>query len=147
MSTTKVESGQIEVVPDAECVRLLRSHDLGRIAVVDSEARPIIFPINYFFDEGVVVFRTAHGAKLDLAPSKHVCFEIDGWDEVTGVGWSVVVRGIAHDITQPRGMPIGRMHYWPVHPVAPGSRHHLVGIWANEITGRRFKAEAHQAGR
>lgn len=140
-------SGQLEVMADRECVRLLQSHDLGRIAVVDPETRPIIFPINYFFDEGVVVFRTGHGTKLDLAPGRHVCFEIDGWDEGIGVGWSVVVKGIAHDITQPRGMPTGRMHFWPVRPAAPGSRHHWIGIWANEITGRSFKIDARQANR
>lgn len=135
------ESSQLDVMPDGECVRLLRSHDLGRIAVVDRDSRPLIFPINYFFDEGVVVFRTAPGTKLDVAPGMRVCFEIDGWDGVTGVGWSVLVRGMAHDITQPRGMPTGRMHYWPVRPLAPGSRHHWIGIWANEISGRRFKTD------
>lgn len=136
------ESRQLEVMPDEECAGLLRSHDLGRIAVVDKEAHPIIFPINYFFDEGVVVFRTAPGSKLELAPGMHVCFEIDGWDEIRGVGWSVLVKGIAHDLTHSRGMPTGRMRYWPVRPLAPGSREHWIGIWANEISGRKFRAEA-----
>jgi len=136
------QRGRIEILSDAECVKLLGSHDLGRIAVVDREVRPLIFPINYFFDEGVVVFRTAPGTKLDLAPGAHVGFEIDGWDPDQGVGWSVLVKGIAHDITHPRGAPTGRMRYWPVHPVAPGSREHWVGIWANEITGRRFGSVA-----
>jgi uncharacterized protein len=134
--------GEIEILSDGECVKLLQTHDLGRIAVVDREVRPLIFPVNYFFDEGVVVFRTAPGTKLDLAPGTHIGFEIDGWDPDQGVGWSVLVKGIAHDITQPRGAPTGRMRYWPVHPVAPGSREHWVGIWANEITGRRFSSYA-----
>src|SRR6202162_3495089 len=94
--------GQIEILSDGDCVELLRSHDLGRIAVIDREVRPLIFPINYFFDEGVIVFRTAPGAKLDLAPGAHVGFEIDGWDADQGVGWSVLVKGIAQDITDPR---------------------------------------------
>ena len=38
--------GQIENLSDAECVKVLRSHDLGRIAAVDREVRPLIFPIN-----------------------------------------------------------------------------------------------------
>jgi uncharacterized protein len=135
---------QMEILSDAECVNLLRSHDLGRIAVVDREVQPLIFPINYFFDEGVVVFRTAPGTKLDLAPGARVGFEIDSWDPDQGVGWSVLVKGIAHDITQPRGAPTGRMRFWPVRPVAPGSREHWVGIWANEISGRRFRSEAQQ---
>ena len=134
--------GQIDVLSDSECVKLLRSHDLGRIAVVDREVRPLIFPINYYFDEGVVVFRTAPGTKLDLAPGAYVSFEIDGWDSDQGVGWSVLVIGIAHDITQSRGAPTGRMRFWPVQPVAPGSREHWVGIWANEITGRKFRSDA-----
>jgi len=134
--------GQIESLSDAECVKLLRSHDLGRIAVVDREARPLIFPINYFFDEGVVVFRTAPGTKLDLVPGAYVSFEIDSWDPDQGLGWSVLVKGIARDITHPRGAPTGRMRSWPVQPVAPGSREHWVGIWANEITGRRFRSAA-----
>jgi nitroimidazol reductase NimA-like FMN-containing flavoprotein (pyridoxamine 5'-phosphate oxidase superfamily) len=131
-------------VSESECVKLLKAHDLGRIAVVDREMRPIIFPINYFFDEGVVVFRTAPGTKLDLAPGACVSFEIDSWDHNQGVGWSVLVKGIAHDITQARSAPTGRMRYWPVHPVAPGSREHWVGIWANEITGRKFRSDAQQ---
>jgi uncharacterized protein len=134
--------GQIETMGDGECVTALRDHDLGRIAVVDREVRPLIFPVNYFFDEGVIVFRTAPGTKLDLSLGASVGFEIDGWDPVQGAGWSVLVKGIAHDITQPRGAPTGRMRYWPVRPVAPGSREHWVGIWANEITGRRFRSEA-----
>lgn len=129
----------LEVMRDAECVRLLRTHDLGRIAVVDHANRPLIFPVNYFFDEGVVVFRTSEGAKLDLAPGAHVCFEIDAWDREAGTGWSVMVKGIAHDITQPRSAPTGRMKLWPVHPAAPGSREHWIGVWANEITGRKFR--------
>ena len=138
------DAGRLEIMPDMECVRLLRANDVGRIAVVDREARPLIFPINYFFDEGVVLFRTAAGTKLDLAPGMHVAFEIDDWDPGTGVGWSVLVRGIAHDVTQPRGMPTARMRHWPVRPLAPGSHEHWIGIWANEISGRRFKTEASQ---
>jgi uncharacterized protein len=135
-------SGQIEMMGVGECVKALRAHDLGRIAVVDREVRPLIFPVNYFFDEGVIVFRTAPGTKLDLAPGAHVGFEIDGWDPGQGIGWSVLVKGVARDITHPRGAPTGRMRFWPVRPMAPGSREHWVGISADEITGRRFRSDA-----
>lgn len=144
MLDTSPPSGQLEVASDAECVRLLRSNDIGRIALVDGEAHPIIFPVNYFFDEGVVVCRTAPGAKLDLSPETYVSFEIDGWDPATGVGWSVLVRGIAHDITRHQGMPAERIRSWPVRPVAPGSRPNWIGIWANEITGRKFQTEPYR---
>ncbi len=139
MSSLSPAPGQFEVMPDAECVKYLRSNDIGRIGLVDREVRPLIFPVNYFFDEGVVVFRTGLGSKLNLAPGAHVCFEIDGSNTVTGVVWSVLVKGIAHDVTNPRSSPIGRMRFWPVRPLAPGSRENWIGIWANEITGRWFR--------
>jgi nitroimidazol reductase NimA-like FMN-containing flavoprotein (pyridoxamine 5'-phosphate oxidase superfamily) len=127
-------------MPDSECVMRLKSNDLGRLGLVDHDVRPVIFPINYFFDEGVIAFRTGPGSKLDLAPGAPVCFEIDGWDVATGVGWSVLARGIAHDITNPRGAPTARMRYWPVRPMAPGSRENWIGIWVTEITGRWFRS-------
>jgi uncharacterized protein len=134
--------GQLEILGERDCVKLLRSHDLGRIALVDREGRPLIFPVNYFFDEGVIVFRTAPGTKLELAPGAYVSFEIDGWDPDERIGWSVLVKGIAHDITNPRGAPTGRMRFWPVRPMSPGSHEHWVGIWANEISGRAFRSDA-----
>jgi nitroimidazol reductase NimA-like FMN-containing flavoprotein (pyridoxamine 5'-phosphate oxidase superfamily) len=139
---TRAAPRQLEVMPDAECVRMLKTHDLGRLGLVDGNLQPLVFPVNYFFDEGIVVFRTAPGSKLDLAPGARVCFEIDGWARTAGIGWSVMVKGIAHDVTDPRGSPTGRIKFWPVHPAAPGSREHWVGIWAGEITGRRFQAPA-----
>ncbi len=140
----KPAPGQLEVMPDGECVQRLRSNHIGRIALVDRDVRPLIFPVNYFFDEGLVAFRTSPGSKLDLAPGRHVSFEIDGWDPDTGIGWSVVVKGIAHDITNPRGAPTGRMRFWPVRPLAPGSRENWIGIWVDEITGRWFRTAAHR---
>ncbi len=138
VSSRSPEPGQLEAMPDAECVKRLQSNDIGRIALVDREVRPVIFPVNYFFDEGVIAFRTAPGSKLDLAPGGPACFEIDGWDPATGIGWSVVAKGIAHDITEPRSAPTGRMRLWPVRPLAPGSREHWIGIAVDEISGRWF---------
>ena len=132
----------LETMRDAECTARLKSNDLGRIALVDDKVRPLIFPVNYHFDEGVIVFRTGPGSKLDLAPGSSVCFEIDGWEKDTGFGWSVIAKGIAHDLTHPRGAPTARMRYWPVRPAAPGSRENWIGIWVTEITGRWFRAAA-----
>ncbi len=129
---------RLEILADRECVRLLKSHDLGRIGIVGSDGQPLIFPVNYFFDEGVVVLRTDPGTKLELASEARVSFEIDGWDAAAGEGWSVLVIGLAHDITDPPDAWAERMRRWPVRPVAPGARQHWLGVWANQITGRRF---------
>jgi uncharacterized protein len=130
---------RLEVMPDLECVRLLRSNTLGRIALVDRESRPLVFPVNYFFDEGIVVFRTDPGTKLDLAPGARVAFEIDGYDAEASTGWSVVVKGFSHDVTEPADARAKRIHFWPVNPVVAGVKGHWIGIWVNEITGRLFR--------
>ena len=128
---------------EQECWLLLRHHTLGRVAVV-VDGRPKIFPVNYRAGEGAVVFRTAPGTKLAHGPMTESCFEIDGWDPDGGIGWSVVAKGIAHDVTEPRGAPTGRMRFWPVRPLAPGSREHWIGVWVSEITGRWFRTSAHR---
>ena len=128
----------LEQLTDAEAMSCLRKGRLGRLALVDHDGKPLIFPVNYFFDEGIIAFRTGPGTKLDLAPGSHVAFEIDGWNEDAGEGWSVIAKGIAHDFTYPRFAPAARVHYWPVQPAAPGVRQHWVGIMVTEITGRHF---------
>lgn len=126
-------------MPDADCAKLLRANQLGRIALVDQQGRPQIFPVNYFFDEGIVVFRTDPGTKLDLAPGAHVAFEIDGWDQESSTGWSVVAKGISHELGNPSDALAQRIHFWPVKPVVAGARDHWIGIWVNEISGRRLR--------
>ena len=55
-----------------------------------------ILPVNYRFHEGMIVFRTATGSKLEAAARRApVAFEIDGWDAATQTGWSVLVKGTA----------------------------------------------------
>jgi nitroimidazol reductase NimA-like FMN-containing flavoprotein (pyridoxamine 5'-phosphate oxidase superfamily) len=129
---------RLETMSDVECVKRLQANELGRLALVDHDSRPVIFPVNYFFDEGLIAFRTGPGTKLDLAPGTYATFEIDGWDRDAGEGWSVVARGIAQDFTQPRGALAARVHYWPLHPAAPGLRQNWIAIMVTEISGRRF---------
>ena len=133
---------ELEVMPDLDCVKLLQAHQLGRVAMVDHECRPEVFPVNYFFDEGIVVFRTDPGTKLDLSPGARVAFEVDGWDPDSATGWSVVVKGISHEMKDLSDARARRIRLWPVRPAVERARDHWIGIWANEITGRRVKPTA-----
>ena len=55
--------------------------------------------MNYRFHEGAIVFRTTTGSKLEAAGRRAaVAFEIDGWDDETQTGWSVLVKGTAVEI-------------------------------------------------
>ena len=61
---------------------------------------PSIIPVNYLLDNDKIVIRTDAGSKLAAAlRGAPVAFEVDGVDETHQVGWSVVVRGRAEEIT------------------------------------------------
>ncbi len=132
------QGGEIEVLPEDECIRLLRSHTIGRVAFTD-EGQPLIFPVNYAADERSVVFRTAPGEKLSSGPMSRAAFEIDEVDSERGVAWSVMVKGVAYEITQAIDRLSEDLRRLVVEPMAPGERKHWVAIVQHEISGRRFR--------
>ena len=131
----------IEVLSPDECFLLLRSRDLGRLAF-DVEGQPEVFPINYAMEAQIVVFRTAPGTKLDHVAKARLAFEVDDWDPKLGVGWSVVVKGFAEEVTRNLGRTADHLRLAPVHPLAPGERWHWLAIRPAEVSGRRFQVRA-----
>jgi hypothetical protein len=86
----------------------------------------------------IIVFRTSPGTTLSAVAKTELAFEVDSWDPASGVGWSVVARGPAEEVTTNLGRVAEHLRWVPVHPVAPGDRWHWVGIKPSEISGRRF---------
>ena len=124
-------------LPESECWRLLGSHDLGRIAFLIDDW-PQVFPVNYAAGEGAVLFRSAPGAKATHGPGSRACFEIDGWDDMAGVGWSVMVLGTIRDVTDAADEQAVALRQLSLHPAAPGVRNHLLALLASRVSGRRF---------
>jgi nitroimidazol reductase NimA-like FMN-containing flavoprotein (pyridoxamine 5'-phosphate oxidase superfamily) len=122
----------------SECFGLLAQEHLGRVAFVD-DLGPIVVPVNFVLDRHMVVFRTDEGTKLDAAcRGSRVAFEIDGADEATRTGWSVVVRGEAIEVTDPA--ELARLRKLPIDPWAPGAKTHYVRVLPAALTGRRISA-------
>ena len=126
-----------------ECLALLRSGEVGRLAVSITD-HPDIFPINYVVDRGTVVFRTAEGTKLAAALlGRGVAFEVDGYDAAEGEAWSVVIKGYAiemekmHDDFDALDLPLFPWH--------AGPKHRFVRIEPVEFSGRRFHVLGHDA--
>ena len=126
------------------CWALLRSHEVGRLAV-SIDDRPEIFPINYVVDHGTVVFRTTEGTKLAGAVQRDVAFEADGYEPETGEAWSVVVKGRAEEIS--RGQELLDTADLPLFPWHAAPKQRFVRIVAAEITGRRFRVVGREAWR
>jgi len=123
-----------------ECSRLLRTEEIGRLGV-NARPYPLIFPVNYALDRDVIVVRTHPGTKLTAAGRANVTFEVDQIDRRTRTGWSVLVRGLAEELTDAHGAElIRRTQATGVRPWAPGEHGRWLRIIPQGMTGRRIVA-------
>lgn len=125
----------VTVLDEDESWTLLSSVSLGRLVTI-LDGRAEIFPVNFVTQRHTLLFRTAQGTKLYSAVmSDQVAFEAD--DHTAAEGWSVIVRGRAHwltdnvEILDAQDAPLWS---WPA-TVKP----YYVRMIALEISGRRFK--------
>jgi len=88
----------IQNLSTAECLRLLASQQLGRLAVVTDEGARI-FPVNYAVDGDAIAIRSEPNAISRFAPLHEVEFEVDHIDPEDGTGWAIVTDGTAQLIT------------------------------------------------
>ena len=128
---------EIRELSETECLDLLASRDLGRIAIV-RDGQPLIFPINYAVSHNIVTFRTGPGTKLDHTPGAAVAFEIDGYDHGTNESWSVLVQGLAVDATNGMDEVSWLARAAIPRPIGPGAKLHRLAIAPHTITGRRI---------
>jgi hypothetical protein len=87
------------VLPYGECLRLLASEPVGRIAFPEG-GEVQVFPVNHVLVDGMIAFRTSGGTKLGVAADLSVvAFEVDRYDVEGCSGWSVLVQGRAQWVT------------------------------------------------
>ncbi|MBF0560286.1 MAG: pyridoxamine 5'-phosphate oxidase family protein [Nitrospirae bacterium] len=74
MRQSKKEIKDGEVIMD-----LLKTCHVGRLGTIGSDGYPVVKPLNFVWDEGVIYFHTAlAGEKMeDIKRDSRVCFEID----------------------------------------------------------------------
>lgn len=110
---------------------------VGRISYT-RQAMPAVEPVNFAFDAGTIVFRTARGGKLAAAArGAVVAFQADELNPVTRSGWSVTVVGLSREVTEPA--EIARLDRLGLETWAPGTHHHFIKITPEVITGRRLR--------
>jgi uncharacterized protein len=118
----------------AECLRLLASSHFGRLGVAVGAGAPIIRPVNFVFDERS---QSAPGTKLHaLLTTRRAAFEVDGTDAGSRTGWSVIIVGVAEEVTNPievRRLDGLELDVWP-----PGDKARWVRIRAWTVSGRRI---------
>ena len=119
-----------------QCLRLLDSVEVGRVGV-SIDALPVILPVNFAVADDLVIFRTVPGTKLDAALMRAVvAFEADDHAADGSWGWSVLVRGYAHELhggTLRQRTAALRAWAFP-----RGEATHFVAVEPTLVTGRGF---------
>jgi uncharacterized protein len=135
-TTTVLDS--VERLSADQCLDLLATRDLGRVALVIGD-QPEIFPVNYAVDRSIVVFRVAPGTKPSLTTNRRIAFEVDDLDSRAGIAWSVMVKGRVVDVTASKDPFTSFLRTARVRPAPPGERPLWMAIYPSEISGRRFR--------
>ena len=127
----------IETLDRAECLALLATAQIGRVAsAVYGGAR--IEVVNFLWDGASAVIRMGVGAKsAAIGSGSHLALEVDRLDEATASGWDVTIAGPTTWVTDPAEIARldGALHCW-----APGERPHFARIHPAHVFGRRVRA-------
>lgn len=114
----------------AECLRLVRTQVVGRLAMTTPYEAPLVVPVNFVLDGDVVVFRSDPGTKLRLLRAGPISFQVDFIDWQHRTGWSVLARGLAHEATH------AEVQHLLLESWVEGDKGHWVRIELADVTGR-----------
>lgn len=124
----------VEELQPWECWAKMEPGGVGRVALSTPEG-PRILPVNYRVLDGTVLYRTTARSAAATAVGEQVAFEVDQLDEALSTGWSVLITGPAHQVTEADAVEWFGRHADP-QPWAGGQRDTWVRIRPSRITGR-----------
>jgi uncharacterized protein len=113
-----------------ECLDLLASATVGRVAL-SANALPTVLPVRFRLLGDHVVFHTGRAA-----PKNVVAFQVDDIDSHSLEGWSVIVTGVAHEVTEPSELAVGHAMDGPRWAADAGT---LVSLSCDLMTGCRLE--------
>ncbi|EMF00658.1 pyridoxamine 5'-phosphate oxidase family protein [Streptomyces mobaraensis NBRC 13819 = DSM 40847] len=128
-----------EPLPRQEALALLKGAQIGRL-VFSHQALPAIRPVNHVLMDDRIIIRAHTGAAL-LGPARDgavVAYEADELDNERRTGWSVVVTGAAHLVTDPA---LQSRYQAALTPWIGGEMAHTVSISLDLVTGYRIRTE------
>ena len=127
----------LQTLSPAECFELLEPGGIGRVGFTSCDGI-MMLPVNYAVTAKTIIFRTAPDTLLAVYSDARVSFEADLLDEALHAGWSVLVQGRAHQVTDER--EVKRLQDWThLQPWAAGARDVYVRITPTRISGRRIQ--------
>lgn len=131
----------LEELPAWESMRLLGSVSLGRV-VFTAQALPAIRPVSHLVDGDHVVIRTDCAVRISARPRAGtgtvVAYQADALDPLDHLGWSVIVVGVARQVTESGAADRYRR---ALAPWGQGDTDQVIAIRADVVTGFRLVAQ------
>jgi nitroimidazol reductase NimA-like FMN-containing flavoprotein (pyridoxamine 5'-phosphate oxidase superfamily) len=127
---------ELQTLTPEECYELLAPGGIGRVAF-STKGGPVVLPVNFVTVGHSVVFLTGAASVLSAHAYDDVAFEVDRLDEALCQGWSVLMAGTAHQVTDP-GERRHLDNQVTVEPWPGGVREVYVRIIPARISGRRI---------
>ena len=136
-SESAARSCALRTLSPDECISLLEPGGIGRVGFASAEGI-MMLPVNFAVTRRAIIFRTAPDTLLAVYANAQVSFEADRFDEALQEGWSVLVHGHAHQVTDER--EVKRLEdRTRLKPWVPGARDVYVRIAPTQISGRRIQ--------
>ncbi|MGA3214374.1 MAG: pyridoxamine 5'-phosphate oxidase family protein [Acidimicrobiales bacterium] len=121
-----------------DCLELLREELVGHVALT-ARALPVVLPVNFAVLDGDIFWRSAQGTKLnDTSADLVVAFEADHYEPDHAQGWTVMVQGLAHVLTDVEELDRARalpLESWTLE----GAADRYVRLIPNIVTGTRVR--------
>ena len=134
----KHDRNGLEILHRDECRNLLGTQVIGRIGVTVN-ALPVVLPVNYQLFDGQLIIQTERESRLaDATHDTVVAFEVDSVEADGSGGWSVVITGIANEVTQPD--VIAQLRLLPFTRWVRNENDRYVNISLDLMSGRRITA-------
>jgi nitroimidazol reductase NimA-like FMN-containing flavoprotein (pyridoxamine 5'-phosphate oxidase superfamily) len=131
------DAGRITELPEHECLELLTTTTVGRIAFVDAGGQQLV-PVNFACMDGAIYFRTrADGFLSGLEHQQTgVAFGVDRHDDLYRTGWNVTVKGRVELVQDPDTIETVLTHQ-RLRPWAGGLRLVVFRVSIDSIAGRK----------
>src|ERR1700674_3304270 len=105
---SEFQQAHLRTLAREQCLELLDQVVVGRIGYV-TDGIAIILPVNFTVLDGDIVFCTAHGSTLKgLSLRRRLFFQVDESRWADREGWSVLIHGVAREVTDPNDLEILR---------------------------------------
>jgi transcriptional regulator with XRE-family HTH domain len=127
----------LTALSEAECLAFLSTGGVGRF-LFGADRGPVAVPVNYRMLGADIVFRTGEATSLAAAARQLVSFEVDHLDDALREGWSVLVSGHAHVVSD--AAELAEVTALGIAPWSGGTKPTYIRIAATTLTGRQIRA-------